>query len=220
MHGTTRKVPRQVFDQIEKHVLGPLPAERYQICEITSRKVSQLGHVQFHHNYYSVPLKLAGKSLRLESNGNVLRIFQDQTLVCIHELQLLLGQYITRQEHQPAGKRIRADEHYLAQITCIGPSALSWIKAVRVQAPFHWMNMARGLINLKKQYSLLAIDKSCQRVLDVGLLRYNKIRLILEKDLWDKPLPGSTLPDKELRGFGHDLSFYDRITQTKKHGRT
>jgi len=213
VHGTTRKVPREVFEKVEKHLLLKLPLERYEIREVTSRKVSQQGHIQFHHNYYSVPFTEVGKIVRLESNGNLLRVFKDQTEVCLHELDLGAGQYITREEHKPVGKRDRTEEYYREQVRSIGSNALQWIEAVKMQSPYHWINMARGIIHLKKVHSNLAIDQSCKRAFDFGLLRYQKVRRIIEKDLWREPSLTAVPTEIILGGFGHDLALYDRITQ-------
>ena len=66
-HGTTHKIPAEVFAQIEKPTLLPLPAQRFEIFRIEERKVNRLGHISFQCNYYSVPHIHVGKSLTVKS---------------------------------------------------------------------------------------------------------------------------------------------------------
>jgi len=86
IHGTTRKVPRAVFQQEERTALLPLPPQRFEYYQVEERKVNRMGHIAFRQNYYSVPYTYAGQTLRVESNEKVLRIFEQQTEVAIHAL--------------------------------------------------------------------------------------------------------------------------------------
>lgn len=55
IHGTTRKQVRQVFEEIEKGALLPLPEERFPLYQEGKRKVHRDGHVEVEKSYYSVP---------------------------------------------------------------------------------------------------------------------------------------------------------------------
>jgi len=219
VHGTTRKVPKEVFQHVEKTTLQTLPAQHFQLYEVTSRKVSRYGHLTFNHCYYSVPFRWAGETLRLESNGNLIRVFKDQELICIHQISLAPGEFITRQEHLPDGKQTKNDEYYLQHVASIGGSALAWIQAVKKHTPYYWRNMARGLMNLKRTYSPTAINLSCKRALEYGEFRYQKVKSILEKNLWKEHIQSSTATYQSASGgFAHDLSFYDVITTKHRNG--
>ena len=59
-HGTTKRVPLEVWQQTERDALLPLPALRYEFYHVEDRKVTRFGHVIFQNNYYSVPYHLVG----------------------------------------------------------------------------------------------------------------------------------------------------------------
>lgn len=104
-HGTTRKVPLMAFSSSERAALGPLPAERFQIMDITHRKVSRLAHISYQHNYYSVPADFAGKSVRVESNNTLLRIYSGRKRIALHPINRAMGMYISLEEHRAQRKK-------------------------------------------------------------------------------------------------------------------
>ena len=60
-----------------RHFPLPLPGTRFELTDISHRRVSSLGHIYFGYNYYSVPYTLVGKALRTESNGRLLRVYEE-----------------------------------------------------------------------------------------------------------------------------------------------
>jgi len=105
IHGTTRKVTEIVFNSVEKQVLAALPIRRYEIMDISARKVSRLTHISYRHNYYPVPAKYAGMQVRLESNGTLLRIYSGHQKIALHTISHALGFYISQEEHKSKEKR-------------------------------------------------------------------------------------------------------------------
>ena len=66
IHGTTRKVPHQVFLEEEKTCLCPLPPVRFSLAKISTRKVYHDCHIYVDYNYYSVPYAYVGKTVDVE----------------------------------------------------------------------------------------------------------------------------------------------------------
>lgn len=54
VHGITKEVHELVFSESEKNALMELPVKRYQIIDISTRKVSRLAHLSCCYNYYPV----------------------------------------------------------------------------------------------------------------------------------------------------------------------
>ena len=121
VHGTTRKVPGQVFSQVEKSTLQPLPAQRFEIYQVEERKVNMLGHILFRYNYYSVPHTYAGKGVTVRSNGHILRLYDARKQICMHTVCADKGRYISQEEHRPPYKRKKTREWYDTQVSGIGP---------------------------------------------------------------------------------------------------
>lgn len=65
IHGTTRKMPVEVFDTIEKSKLRPYPGDQYDIPFWSVCKVHPDHHIQFRKSLYSLPTKYIGKSVEV-----------------------------------------------------------------------------------------------------------------------------------------------------------
>ena len=104
-HGTTRKVPRSVWQHVEQPVLQKVPSQRYQLWDLQLRKVSQFGHIAYRYNYYSVPSEYAGRQVNVQCNESLVVIYWEDQKLTVHALCTGKGHYITRDEHRPAYKR-------------------------------------------------------------------------------------------------------------------
>jgi len=63
IHGTTKKVPRELFESKEKHELLKLPLYEFNLSKVSTRKVYHDCHIYVNHNYYSVPYEYVGKDI-------------------------------------------------------------------------------------------------------------------------------------------------------------
>jgi transposase len=209
LHGTTRKVPAEVFEAVEKQTLLPLPQERFEIYRIEKRKTNAYGHISYQYNYYSVPYQHVGEELTIQSNDSVLKIFKNTELIAVHTICDKQGHYITKEEHKPPYKQKNSREYYQSRINAIGPNALIFMEELEKIRPRHWHEILSGILSLEKQYDTTSIDMSCERALSYGALSYREVKSILEKKLYLVE-PQECLPPV-LGGYGHDLSTYDNI---------
>jgi transposase len=208
-HGTTRKVPAQVFNQLEKPKLQSLPPKRYEIWQWEQRKVNRMGHITFRYSYYSVPYQYIGQQLRIQSNGTLIKILDGQKEVALHQLSTQKGQYVTRPEHLPAHKQPKGPDYYKAKLEQIGPSAVALMQTFVKEQPKHWKEKTQGLLNLRKTHSDTIIEQACQRALSFGAYTYLSVKNICDKGLIEEP-PAQALPE-QLGGFTHDLASYDQL---------
>ena len=210
LHGTTRRIPAEVFKDIEYKALKPLPPERFELFDIETRKVNAFGHIHYKNNYYSVPYQLIGRELVVKSNLSVLRIFADNTRVAVHDIAKGQGQYITREEHQPEYKLKKPRSYYEEKMITIGEYAHNFMLELENIKPRHWHEMIRGILHLCRFYDNQAINLSCKRALSYGAISYQEVKTILEKRLYclheeiEMPI---------LSGFGHDLGIYDQLNK-------
>lgn len=212
VHGTTRRVPASVFHSLEREALGALPSHRYQISEVTGRRVTRMAHVTYRHNYYSVPARYAGLQVRLESNGTLLRVYHDRAQIATHSISHEIGVYVSMQDHRPEGKRMVFREEYQRRMAAIGPHAVRMFAALLEQVPTHWTPMTRGILSLRKRFSDEAIDASCRRALHYGAVGYQQVKRICEGGLYRQREDTLPRPDYSQE-YGHELGMYDRITQ-------
>ena len=207
-HGTTRKVPVEVFAQTERMALLQLPATRYEVYHWEHRKANRMGHVTFRYNYYSVPYTLAGQVLCVKSNGSIVKICQGRKEVALHLLAKGKGQYTTRPEHLPPHKQPKGEAHYRERLLEIGPSAVALMDAFMLHNR-HWKEKVQGILHLKSRYPAVIIDLACKRALEYGAFSYQAVKNICRLELVEVP-PEDALP-ADLGGFNHDLALYDGL---------
>lgn len=213
LHGTTRKVPQEVFEAQEKASLLPLPAQRYEIYRIETRKVSRVCHITFECNYYSVPYIYLGRELIVQSNGQLLRIYDGLEEVALHPLASGKGAYITREEHKPPHKRHKSRCWYLEALQQIGPDAEAFFEALEAKEPRHWQAKVRGIIKLSQEYEPQVVNLACKRALHYHALTYQAVKNICQKGLyqWQEEAPLANTEAPNLGGYGQELQQYDQL---------
>jgi transposase len=213
LHGTTRKHPDKVFQSKEAAALGRLPDRRYEVCDLTTRKVSQLGHVTYRYNYYSVPWTHVGRQFIVRSNRQLVKIYAGQQEVAIHALHEGQGQYISREQHYPPHKRKTSREAYVERMKAVGPHAYQLLLELEKIKPRHWHEMVAGVLGLRKWYESEQINAACRRACHFGALSYREVKTILEKGLYKTYISeGRPQPALGAGGHGHPLALYDQLS--------
>jgi transposase len=207
-HGTTRRVPLQVYRQTEKISLKSLPPVRYELFDICERKVDRMGHISYLYNHYSVPSEYAAQQLHVRCNGAVVRIYKDDTQVAIHSLCAQSGHYITTESHKPPYKQSKSENWYREQIELIGPDASQFFEALKAIRPRHWHAMIKGILSLARKYDSNLVALSCKRAVEYGALSYQEVKSILENRTYDLPAETSL---EDLGGHGQELAHYDQL---------
>jgi hypothetical protein len=151
-----------------------------------------------------------GLSLRLKSNGQLLRIYHGQEEVAVHPLSQGKGNYQTREGHKPPYKQKRAEEEYRELLSAIGPAAVAFMEALLQEDARHWKDKVHGILRLSKKMEAGILDKACQLALDNHLLSYRSVCSICE-NLHNQTVPQGPCIVAGLGGFSHDLSLYDKL---------
>jgi len=93
------KSRRELFHELDRPALLPLPATRYEYKEFRLLKVSKDYHIQLEHDFYSVPYQLIGKKVEVWSGAKVVTITYEGKTVATHPRLLHKGAYSTHHEH-------------------------------------------------------------------------------------------------------------------------
>lgn len=209
VHGTTRKVPQAVYEQIECTTLQPLPATRFELMDISHRRVNRLSHIYYGYNFYSVPYQYCDRKLRVESNGTSLRIYDGRKMVAMHAITTGRGNYITVESHKPPCKQTKSREYYSEQMTVIGPHAFAVMEQIQQQNS-HWKDMIRGILHLSHIYEAKIVEAACRRALTYRCCTYLSIKRICESGLYIEPVVSSD-GNYQPGGHGHELELYDSL---------
>ena len=85
VHGTTRKVPRAVFEEVERPTMLAPPTEPFDVPVWTeSATVHPDHHVQSARALYSVPTLYRNKSVRVRVDKTTVKIFSGTELIKVH----------------------------------------------------------------------------------------------------------------------------------------
>jgi DNA replication protein DnaC/transposase len=87
VHGTTRRVPLDVFEAEERGALIPLTAERFVLPKWGTCTVHPDHHVRFDSASYSVPTRYIGQKVDVRADGALVRIYRGAEVIKTHKQQ-------------------------------------------------------------------------------------------------------------------------------------
>src|SRR5439155_454435 len=206
LHGTTKRVPLEVFDQVERPALGALPLTPWELAEWKQAKLHADCHVVFGGAYYSGPHRLIGEPLWVRAAGSKVELFHEYVLVATHR-RARPGQRRTLVAHLPPEK-----VHFLLQTpawcheraTEIGAACALFIDALLGDRPLDRLRGAQGVLRLAQRYGAARVDAACARAHAVGEYRYHTVKTIL--------VPAFD-PTKPLESF--DFSFNPKLNKAQ-----
>lgn len=92
---------RQLYEQIDRPTLRPLPPQRYEIAEWSRPRVSVDYHVEVDRNFYSVPFSLLHERPDARATATTVEVFFKARRVASHCRLRGRSQYVTLSEHMP-----------------------------------------------------------------------------------------------------------------------
>jgi len=186
VHGTTRKVPVQVFLAEEKGKLQPLPDAPFSFFNRGVRIVASNCHVHFANNYYSVPSCHVGKEVTIRWNEHLLRIIHKGEQVALHMIRSDIGVYVTQRAHMPDYKVYSQTEHqarFEAKFANMGEDSHQYFRHLLKKEPY-WFRIVRSILGLREHYGDAAVNASLKRALYYHVRDVATIKNILEKRLY------------------------------------
>ena len=191
IHGTTRKVPKEVFEKEEKAKLIPLPQEEFKLAKVGTRKVYHDCHIYVDYNYYSVPFEYVGKEVEIELTKNLLKVFFQGKEIALHPRLTDRGNFSTKPGHYPTYKRYSDTEYqekYQVKMAHLGTYTEQLFFLVIKEHPRDWNRTVQGILSLGKTYPDEVIEAACKRALSFGVTRYSVIRNICHNGSYLMPI--------------------------------
>ena len=193
IHGTTRRVPLEVFEAEEKPVLTPLQDGRFDPPKWTDCKIHPDHHVRVDAALYSVPSRWqAGSKVQVRADRAMVRIYIHGELIKTHERKPA-GQRSTDYNDYPEGKApyaMRWPNFYCKKALDLGPSVGDFTDQL-LSGEFPWSRLrsAQKLLGLAERYGAARLDAACQRALRFELLDVYGVERILQQGLENDPTP-------------------------------
>jgi len=187
VHGTTREVPREVFDAREKGAMKAPPSAPFDVPYWGEAKVHPDHHVAVLRSLYSVPTRHVGTWLHVRADRTTVKLFAGAggtELVKLHP-RVLPGKRATDPHDYPVGKDVIATRDITSLIASAKKSgAHVGIYAERLLAvPLPWtrMRLVYALLRLCKKFGDGRVEAICQSALAFDVVDVKRIeRMLLE----------------------------------------
>ena len=182
------KSRRELFEELEKPALKPLPIGRYVFAEWKKATVNIDYHITFDHHRYSVPYQLVHESCDVRATATTIEIFRRGKRIASHRRSYKRGGYTTLKEHMPKGHREHSEwtpERVIRWSKQIGPNTSALVEKILATKvhPQQGFMAALGLIRLEKPYGKARVENASGRALEVGAHSYQFVKQMLKNNM-------------------------------------
>jgi transposase len=188
VHGTTRQLPREVFEAEEQAKLLPYDGVVYDVPTWKEVMVHPDHHVSFGQALYSAPSTTCPPGTKLEVRGDrgLVKLYRKGELVKVHPRQHRGGRS-TDPDDYPAEKTayaLRAPDRIVRRASEFGPNVEAFATKL-FEGPLPWAKMRQGqkLLSLGEKYSAARLDAACSRALAFNLVDVGRLHRILLRAL-------------------------------------
>jgi transposase len=204
-----------LFEQEEKHLLTPLPHERFEIRESVRVKVMKNSHVLLgkDKHYYSVPFRHIGKRVKIVYGNRTVSIYSDGERIAFHQRDPRPYKYTTNLEHLPSTHRFVAEwspEKFLTWGASIDKDVEAYIQGIFDRKPYPEIayRSCIGILSLAKKKGKDRLINACRRGLYYQSFGYNIIKNIIKKGLDKEPLEEETQQELPLHDNIRGADYY------------
>ena len=214
IHGTTRRQVKEVFEQMEKAALLPLPASRFDLFQEALRSVSRDGHVQVKGAYYSAPPEFLGQQVWARWDGRIVRLLdQKMRPVAVH-VQRPPGSFSTLDAHilpEKISGIERGTAWLLRRIESIGPHATQWAQSMLQNRGIEGVRVLVGLLSLASKHSRRSIEHACEVAQGHGAYHLRSVRQLAQQQ--NPPVVQQSFEFIEQHPIIRDLSDYGQFVR-------
>jgi transposase len=182
------KSRRQLFEEVEKAALKPLPDKPYELAHWKKARVNVDYHVELEGHCYSVPYGLVGQQVEVRYTQSCVEVLLGGRRVASHVRSEERGRFTTQAEHMPASHRAHAQwtpSRILSWAATVGPSTATLVEEVMKRRPHpeQGFRSALGVIRLAERHGQQRVEKACARALRHRAYSYKSVAAILQHHL-------------------------------------
>jgi len=184
VHGTTRRVPRDVYEAEELQHMLALPETPFDLPAWTEAKVHPDHHAQVAKALYSLPTRYIGRKLRVRIDRTTVRFYVGNEVVKLHA-RVEPGKRSTDPSDYPDAKAdcaLRSVDRLKARAKSHGDHV--GIYAERLLGgilPWTFMRQGYGLLRLCEKYGSARVDALCARSLEFDVVSVPRIEKMLKQ---------------------------------------
>jgi len=181
---------RGLFDQDEKHLLAPLPVDRYEIKQFKDITVMKTGHIQLleDKHYYSVPYRFIGCKVRVIYSASQVSVFYNKERIAYHSRSTKRYGYSTIKEHLSSTHQFVSEwnqDKFTSWAGSIAPVVKVYITRILEAAtyPEQAYRSCVGILSYEKKVGRQRLVSAVERATYYGAFNYTMIRKILQSGL-------------------------------------
>ena len=182
---------RQLFEELDRPALKPLPAQAYEYAEWKQRRAGLDYHVEVAKHYYSVPHALARQKLWARITDRTIEVFHKDKRVAAHMRGPANRRHTTVDEHMPSAHRRYASwtlQRIHREAGAIGPNTEILVELILANKPHpeQGFRSCIGILRLAKSHGEdgeARLEAACERALEIGALSYSSLASILKNNL-------------------------------------
>jgi transposase len=206
---------RTQFDAVDKPVLRPLPAERYEFGHWRTARVNVDYHIEYERHYYSVPYQMTGQQVEVRASAATVEIFHRGVRIASHPRSTTPHQATTTPDHRPKAHQRHLEwtpSRLIEWAQTVGPATAALFEQIMASKPHPEMGYRSclGVLRLGRQHSLERVEAAAKRAVALRACSYQSVKSILARGLDRLPVdvPAAPSPPVEhpnIRG----AEYYD-----------
>jgi transposase len=182
---------RDLFEQVERKHLLPLPPQRFTYCTFARATVNIDYHVAYDDHSYSVPYQLRYEPepfVDLRVTSTTVEVLYKSRRVASHARSYEKYKHTTLAEHMPEAHRRQLEwtpSRIVSWAGKIGPSTQALVEKILASRrhPEQGYKTCLGLLRLTKKYGDERVEAASARALGVRAYSYRHVKSILEHGL-------------------------------------
>jgi transposase len=181
---------KDLFNQIEKNALMPLPVGRYEFKTYAIVTVLKSSHVWLleDQHYYSVHYKYLGQKVKLIYTISHVEIYHKSERIAFHRRNIQPYKYTTVREHMPSVHNFVSDwnaDKFLSWASAIGEQTRTFVERILQikQHPEQGYKSCVGILSFAKKVGKERLNNACKRAIYYQSYNYMCIKNILENSL-------------------------------------
>jgi hypothetical protein len=184
IHGTTRRVPREHYEQDELPHMLPPPTSRFDVPTWTKAKVHTDHHIQVQRALYSLPTRFIGRVVRVRVDSALVQVYLGPDLIKVHPRKPP-GQRSTDTNDYPTGKSdyaSRSITRFTDAAAKHGPHVRQYTERLLDRAlPWTKMRQAHQLERLCRKFGAERVDVLCRQALEFDVIDVPRIERMLRQ---------------------------------------
>jgi transposase len=184
IHGTTRRVPLEVFQAEERACLLPLPTAPYDVPHFANARVHPDHHVQVKQALYSVPTRYVGQDVTVRADRSLVKIYLRGELIKTHR-RVGAGERSTDENDYPAGRSgyaTRSLDDVLSRARAQGQHVGLYVERL-LSGPLPWTRMRQAyvLLRLVEKFGAERVEAVCRSALAFDVVDVGRVGRMLKK---------------------------------------